>query len=195
MRVIIINRRKLGVTFIMIGLMIILLGLELTFDSKLKLAALVQNNISSLKSYSSLENKFTYKLPSSWDTEVKDMSGDEIIYHNDFYSDDRLIHGFVQAWNTKVNLKSFLDKSKEASLEQNIVKNYKITPITINKHSGYLVTYTIKTSKDTYYRCYEYFLSDTNKYFRFAFFVKEQNFKENMTSVFKIIVESFNYKE
>jgi len=195
MRVIIINRRKLGITFIMIGLMIILLGLELTFDSKLKLAALVQNNIASLKSYSGLENRFTYKLPSSWSTEMKDMSSNEIIYHNDFYSDDGLIRGFVQVWDTKMNLKSFLDKSKEISLKENAVKNYKISPIVINKHNGYLVTYTIKTSKDTYYRCYEYFLSNANKYLRFSFFVNEQNFKENMASVFKIIVESFNYKE
>lgn len=195
MKLIVINRRKLGVTFIMVGLMIILLGLELTFDSKLKLAALVQNNISSLKSYSGLENKFTYKLPFSWTTEIKDVSSNEIAYHNEFYSDDRLIHGFVQAWETKTDLKNFLDKSKEISLKGNVVKNYKISPITINKHNGYLVTYTIKTSKDTYYRCYEYFIEDTNKYFRFSFFVKEQNFKENMTSVFKIIVESLEYKE
>jgi len=195
MKVIIINRKKFGVTLIMVGLMIILLGLEMTFDSKLKLAALVQNNITSLKTYSALQNKFHYKLPSMWKTEEESFSGNEIIYHNNFYSDDKQIHGYVEVWNSSKDLKSFLDKSKEVSLESNKVKDYKITPIIINKHDGYLVTYTIMTGNDVFYRCNEYFLVDKGKYFRFSFFVREDKFKENMTSVFKIIVESFSYKE
>ncbi|MTK10824.1 MAG: hypothetical protein F8N39_01505, partial [Clostridiaceae bacterium] len=60
MKLIIINRKRLGVTVIIIGLMFVLLGLEKKFDAGLKFTALIQNNISSLQKYEALDKKLSY---------------------------------------------------------------------------------------------------------------------------------------
>lgn len=193
MRVIVLNRKRLGVTIIIIGLMLVLFGFEKNFDGRLKYVTLMQNNINSLKQYEALNNKFSYKLPSRWTTKEYKFGGGEIIYHNEFSSEDAIIHGMVEVWDSKEDLKVFLDKSKNISNEFSKNENYNITPININKHEGYLLTYS-QLSGGKRYQAYEYFLRNSNKFIRFSFFVREDNFKENMPTIFKTIVETFSYR-
>lgn len=195
MKVIIINRKRLGVTIIIIGLMLVLFSLEKNFDARLKFTALIQNNINSLVQYEALDKKFTYKLPAEWSTKEQKFPGNEIIYHNDFNTKDLKIHGFVEVWNLNTDLKAFLEESKKISSEQNLYKSYEIKPIKINNKDGYLVEYTIITSNNKGYKGYEYFIKNKNKFMRFSFFVSEGNFKESMPTIFKTIVQTFNYKE
>jgi hypothetical protein len=195
MKLIIINRKRLGVTTIIIGLMLILLGFEKYFDAGLKFTALMQNNINSLVQYKGLDNKLSYKLPEEWITKEQKFSGQEILYHNDFKTNDSKIYGFVEVWKLNQDLKNFLEQSKKTSSEQNLYKQYNISPIKINDKDGYLVYYTMITSSDIDYKGYEYFIKDNDKFFRFSFFMKESNFKENMPTVFRTIVQTLNYKE
>ncbi|WPC42010.1 hypothetical protein [Clostridium sp. JS66] len=195
MKVIIINRKRLGVTIIIIGLMLVLFSLEKNFDARLKFTALIQNNINSLVQYEALDKKFTYKLPAEWSTKEQKFPGNEIIYHNDFNTKDLKIHGFVEVWNLNTDLKAFLEESKKISSEQNLYKSYEIKPIKINNKDGYLVEYTIITSNNKDYKGYEYFIKNKDKFMRFSFFVSEDNFKESMPTIFKTIVQTFNYKE
>lgn len=195
MKLIIINRKRLGVTTIIIGLMLILLGFEKHFDARLKFTALMQNNINSLVQYEALDNKLSYKLPAEWSTKEQKFFGQEILYHNDFKTNDSKIYGFVEVWKLKQDLKSFLEESKKISSEQNLYKQYNISPIKINNKDGYLVCYTMITTSDVDYKAYEYFIKDDDKFFRFSFFLKESNFKENMPTVFRTIVQTLNYKE
>lgn len=195
MKLIIINRKRLGVTTIIIGLMLVLLGFEKHFDARLKFAALMQNNINSLVQYEALNNKLSYKLPAEWSTKEQNFSGQEILYHNDFKTNDSKIHGFVEAWSLKQDLKNFLEESKKISSEQNIYKQYNVSPIKVNNKDGYLVYYTMITSSDVAYKGYEYFIKNEDKFFRFSFFVRESNFKENMPTIFRAIVQTLNYKQ
>jgi hypothetical protein len=196
MKLIIVNRKRLGVMVIIIGLMMILVAFERNFDEKLKFATLIQNNISSLQKYEALDNKLSYKLPADWIVKEQKFHGNEILYHNNFNTKDSKIHGFIECWNIKKDLKAFLEESKKISNEQNILyTEYKLSPININNRDGYLVNYTILTSYNISYKGYEYFLRSDNKFFRFAFFVKQDNFKENMPTIFRTIVQTLNYKE
>ncbi|MBV7272712.1 hypothetical protein JMF89_01435 [Clostridiaceae bacterium UIB06] len=195
MKLIIINRKRLGVTIIMIGLMFILLGFEKNFDTGLKFTALIQNNISSLKKYQALDNNLSYKLPGEWRTNQKSFSGEDILYHNDFISKDSKINGFVEVWNLKKDLRTFLEESKKISSEQNLYKDYNIAPVIINNRDGYIVAYTIINEENEEFKGYEYFLRDKNKFFRFSFFIREENFKENMPTIFKTIVQTLEYKD
>lgn len=194
MRLIVINKKRLGVTIIIVGLMIVLLGFEARFEQKLKLAALVQSNISSLRLYSVLDNSFTYKLPSTWISTVRDLGSKEILYHSDFNSNDNKVHGIIEVWNFKQDLKSFLDSSREISSQQNVIRNYNLANIKINDRPGYLVTYEIKTGDNIFYKAYEYFLKEDGKFVRFSFFVKTSDFNESMPNIFKIITETYQYK-
>lgn len=195
MKLIILNRKRLGVTVIIIGLMMVLFGLESKFDGRLKYVALMQSNINSLKNYEIPEVKFSYKLPSNWKTKQQSFAGGEVIYHNEFTSEDATIHGFVQVWSIKEDLKSFLDKSQNQSQQYAEYINYNITPLVVKKHDGYMMTYIMKTSKEASYKGYEYFIKDKDKFIRFSFYVRDINFKETMPTIFKTIVDTFEHKE
>lgn len=194
MKVIILNRKRLGVTIIIIGLMLILFGVESKFDSVIKQTALMQNNIYSLKEYEALNKTLRYKLPSDWTTTMQDFGGNEIVYHNNFQSADGKVHGFVEVWNINEDLKSFLEKSKEVSEAQNIIKKYSMVPVNINGKSGYEVQYTMITRNNIPYNGYEYFINYNNKFVRFSFFIRKANLKENMATNFRTIVETLEYK-
>lgn len=195
MRLIILNRKRLGVTIIIVGLMLILFGFEKKFDGRLKYVALIQNNINSLKKYEVTELRFSYKLPDKWTTQKEDFGGGEIVYHNNFSSDDSVIYGFVQVWNMREELKSFLGKSKDLSDKYATYKDYKLTPITVKGYEGYQLTYTMSISDEGVYKGYEYFLKDKGKLYRFSFFVREVNYKETMATIFKTIVDTMEVSE
>jgi len=140
MKFIIINRRKLGVTAIILGLMVVLFGFGKNFDAKLKEASLIYNNINSLVKYEGLNNTFSYKLPKEW-TATEEKLGDEIIYHNRFTSQDKVIHGFMQVWKYEGDLLKFLELSKETNLktQPSKYKEYDISSINLNNNKVYLL--------------------------------------------------------
>ena len=190
LKVIFINRKKVGIIVIILGLMITLLGISKQFDDKLKTTILVENNINLLNDYKALNGKVSYKLPVGWTTKEKKFAGGEIIYHNDFQSSDAVIHGFVEVWKSKQDLKVFLDNSKNISEEQNIIKNYKIDNIIINGKKAYLVQYLINITENNWYKAYEYFIEDGKEFYRFSFFTRNVNFKETYGAIFESIVET-----
>lgn len=193
MKIIIINKRNLVVFVIIVGLMCTLLGLGKNFENKIKTTVFIQNNIKSLKTYEGLNKKLSYKLPSLWTTNQLNATGGEIIYHNDFLANDIKLHGFVEVWNLNENLKSFLKKSKDISDMQNINHNYTINTIKVNNKSGYLVSYDAEVSLDSTYKAYEYFIESNDQFVRFSFFIKQEDFKENMPTIYNAIVQTLNY--
>ncbi|MCY6484921.1 hypothetical protein OW763_11265 [Clostridium aestuarii] len=189
MNIVIINKRKLQVIFIVFVLMIVLFGIGQTLKDHLKSVSFVQNNVKALTEYEALDGVLKYKMPSEWVTKQQKFPGKEIIYHNDFQSEDLVINGFVQIWNFNRDLKEFLVNSKEVSQKQNKIKDYKMNNIKINNKDGYLVKYVI-TSNKVDYTSYEYFIKNNGQFIRFSFFVKSKNFKENMTAMFESIVKT-----
>ena len=191
LKVIFINRKKAGIIVIIMGLMITLVGISMQFDKQLKTTILVENNINLLNDYNALNGKVSYKLPEGWTTREKKFPGGEIIYHNDFQSSDAVIHGFVEAWTSKQDLKKFLEKSKEISEKQNVIKDYKIGDIVINGKKTYLVQYLINVTDDNWYKAYEYFIDDGKQFYRFSFFTRKANFEETFGAIYESIVETF----
>ncbi|MCB2291713.1 hypothetical protein LGK97_18535 [Clostridium sp. CS001] len=190
MKVIFIDRKKVGIIVIILGLMTTLLGISQQFDGKLKTTILVENNINLLDDYVALSGKVSYKLPVGWTTNEKKFPGNEIIYHNNFQSSDAVIHGFMEVWESKQDLKTFLDNSKNISKEQNTIKNYKIDSIVINGKKAYLVQYLINITDNIWYKSYEYFIDGGKEFYRFSFFTRNINFKEAYGAIFESIVET-----
>ncbi|MBU3159533.1 hypothetical protein KPL37_07155 [Clostridium frigoris] len=194
MKIIFVNRKKIGIIVIVFGLMITLLGISKQFDQKLKTTILVENNINLLDDYVAINGKINYKLPKGWTTNEKKFSGDEILYHNDFKSSDALIHGFVEVWKGRNDLKAFLDNSKSISEGQNKIKNYKINEIAINGKKTYVVQYLINVSDNNWYKSYEYFIDDKEEFYRFSFFTRNVDFKETYGAIFESIVETLKIR-
>lgn len=193
MKVVVADRKKIGIMLIISGLMILLLFIEVNFQQRLKLTSLIQNGMHSLKEYNAMNGKFTYKLPEEWSTEEKNFGGGEIIYHNGFKSKDAKIYGYVQVWQLNEELKSFLENSKIISEKQNTYKNYSIKPTSINGKTAYLVDYTVLNGNDVYYKGTEYFIKIKNGFIRFAFYIREDNYKEDLNMVFKTLVEGSKF--
>lgn len=193
MKFMVINKRKLGVTVIVFGLMLILLAVYRGFDFNLKKVILIENNIDLLKKYEVVKEELSYKLPDKWKTNIKDLNSNEIVYHNDFMSDNSIINGFVQVWNYNNNLKEFLQTSKKVAEKHNGVRGYGIKTIKVQEYNGYEVEYTLSNQKGESYRACEYFIKlDKKKFIRFSFFVREKNYQENITRLFQTIVETVN---
>lgn len=187
------NKRKLEVFLTLMVLMAILFGVGNIIKDHLKPVSLIQNNVRDLKEYSALDGKITYKLPVAWVTETKSFPGNQIIYHNEFTSDDLLTSGFVQVWREQENLKEFLNSSKEVAEKQNKVKNYKIADIKIKSKEGYAITYTMN-SNGIQYIAHEYFIKYNNGFIRFAFFNKYENFSEDKATLYQTILETVSFK-
>lgn len=193
MKLLIIDRKKLGIVIIMIGLMIVMLAAFDNLGEKLKSAVLLQNDIKALKNYEFKNENFSYQLPSNWQTKEQKFEGGEIIYHNDFKSDDSNIQGFVEVWNTKNDLKKFIEDSKAVALQNGKFKYFNVQPITFNGREGYLINYNMLTPGNKYYIAYEYFFRGKNRFYRISFFVNEKNYNEGMSALFKTIAETFTY--
>lgn len=194
MKIITINKKKLGVTIILIGLMVVLLGFEKCFESRLKFASLIQNNINSLSQYSEINNRIKYKLPSAWEVKRQETFGDEIVCHTDFKSKDNKVNGFFEVWKFKGDLKTFLENSKSISdRQENLYKKYYLKDITYGNKTGYLLKYTMTKAVGNSYMGEEYFIKNENEFYRFSFFMKEEDFRENMTTMFKTIVQTLKY--
>ncbi|MDF2504788.1 MULTISPECIES: PsbP-related protein [Clostridium] len=193
MKVFVVDRKKLGVIFVVMGLMVVLFSIGIRLDNRIRTTAFIQNNMGALKEYYVTDHKISYKLPSKWTTSEEKYSGGEILYHNNFKAQDNSIHGYVQVWNLKRDLKSFLDDSKVSPEVQNKSQDFKISDIKINNNEGYLVTY--KTTGDGKpYNAFEYFVKYNEKFIRFSFYVESDKLNNNMPSVFRAIVETLKYE-
>ncbi|NFH87002.1 hypothetical protein FC924_09980 [Clostridium botulinum] len=194
MKVLIINKKRFGVTMIIIGLMLILFGLEKNFDNRLKIAALIHNNVSSFKEYNILNGKISYKLPSNWEINEEIINGEDIIYSNSFIDKKNNMKGFIQLWNYKGDLKAFIKHSKEVSDKQQVdYTKYNVVPVDLNNMKGYLAHYSIlKENKE--YVAYEYFFKVEEGFIRVSFFVPEKYYQESIETVFNTILKNIVYK-
>ncbi|OPJ61289.1 hypothetical protein [Clostridium oryzae] len=192
MKIIILNRRLISYVSIILGVILIILSAQLTFNSKLKSTAFMQNGISQLTEYYTVGKKYQYKLPNNWNTNEESFDSSEIVYHNNFVSDDLKLHGFAEVWKLKTPLKKFLENSKSSSYKPGSVLNYKIKKTKIKNFETYLVTYNMKNQSGEIYKAWEYYIEENNEFFRICFFVPQEEYKANLPVVFESITNTFN---
>lgn len=193
MRIITINIRKYRVFFILMFLMGIILSTGLILKDNLKCLSFIQNDITNLKKFKILHNDITYKLPHNWNTEEKKFDGNQIVYHNNFKSEDLKTSGFVQVWSRQKDLKEFLDKSKDIANKQNKIRNYNIKNLNINDKKGYMISY-IMDIKGIEYMTNEYFIKYKDGFIRFSFFNKSDNLNKNTKSMYESIINTVHLK-
>lgn len=191
MKLLVLDGKKLGVVIVAMGLMIVLFGIGMNLDSRIRSTAFIQNNMGALTEYEISGYRIKYKLPSKWTAKEQKFIGNEIIYHNDYKSEDSVIRGFVEVWRLNGSLKEFLDKSRTASQTQNEVLNYNISDVKVNNKDGYLVTYKMQ-SGNKIYDAFEYFIKDNQIFIRFSFYIDSSKFNANISDVFKAIVQTLN---
>lgn len=148
------------------------------------------------KSYSALQGKFKFQLPDAWTTWNETFSGGEILYHLNFISPDKKIHGFIQIWKLDMPLKQFIENSKKAAVGPVDFKYFKTKEIMSGRKKGYLVDYVRSNGKGEYYRSYEAFIEGGEGFiYRASFFTKENDWKQYYIIIFNRIIQSFDIKD
>ncbi|GAA0177999.1 hypothetical protein SH2C18_11250 [Clostridium sediminicola] len=195
MRAIIIDGKKVGVITVAMVLMIALFFMG-NYLKPRKTFIIQSQHSKKYTTYEAIKGNISYELPSHWKSELKNFSGDEIIYHNDFKSENQVINGFVQVWRIAVDLKEFLTNSKKIAEKQNDIIGYNITPGKVKGRESHIVTYKIRVSDDIYYRAYENFIKYEDGFIRFSFYTKDDDSDKSLNEIteFEYIVNSLNIK-
>lgn len=147
------------------------------------------------KNYDVLEGNFKFSLPSTWNAWEQSFAGGEIIYHLNFMSPNKKIHGFIQAWKLNKPLAQFLEESEKAAVGPVDFKFYNKKEIMVNRNNGFLVQYERPNDKGNLYRAYEGFLQDDKgNIFRASFYTEAKDWRKYYTIIFNRIIQSFKIK-
>ena len=139
--------------------------------------------------FNSISGKFSFNYPSILTIEQKEFSGSDILYHIYYYNSLIKSHGFVQVWSLSTTVKEFLDKSLSTS--QVTFTHFESKPIIINNIKGFYWSYSSLGKDGKTYKSNEVFLDKDGKMYRISYFVPEEAWDKNESSVFWGIVNSF----
>jgi hypothetical protein len=162
---------------------------RLSTKSTMAFSSFKRPHTQSFSSYKSLQGKFSFNYPTSFNLNQQDFLGSDILYHINFNSKTSSGHGFVQVWNQPYPLKDFLDSSKNVS--QLNYKSFTSKPVTVNGLPGYYWDYSIFDKNGQIIKSSEVFLKKNDKMYRISYFIPENLWNENQANLFWNIVNSF----
>lgn len=143
------------------------------------------------EAYNVMDNTFHFELPESWYTHEVSFAGGEILYHINFMSPDKKIHGFVQVWKLSEPLKQFIEKSRKSAVGVVDFKYFNIKEIMSDNKKGYLLDYSRANPKGEYIKSYEAFIEGfSNRVYRLSFFVPEKEWKNYYKVLFDRIIHT-----
>lgn len=189
-----INNKRLGVTLVILGLVIILFGLQINFQGNIRELALKNNGLEDFKEYNVLNNKLIYKLPQVWSVQDGEYKVSDILYHSSFSSLDIGINGYIEVWNNEDAIETFVDRSKEYTVKEYKYDKYTSNKIQLNSNEAYEVSYNMY-SKDKSYNIYEYFVILNNNVIKISFSVDKSKDKQSNKLAFKSIVNTIKYEQ
>lgn len=190
-------KNKLKVTYVFLFILIIVLSAALFYVGRIPEAyTAFRENIEEsrvsrqlFEAYNVMDNTFHFELPDTWSTHEVSFTGGEILYHLNFTSRDRKIHGFVQVWELSEPLKQFVEKSKKSAAGVVDFKYFDIKEIMVDNKKGYLMDYSRANQKGEYNRAYEAFIEGfSNRVYRLSFFVPEKEWRDYYKILFDRII-------
>lgn len=147
------------------------------------------------EAYNVMDNSFHFELPDSWHTHEVSFMGGEILYHMNFVSQDKRIHGFIQVWELSVPLKQFIEESKKSAVGVVDFKYFDVKEIMADNKRGYLMEYSRANQQGEYNKAYEVFIGGpSNRAYRISFFVPEKEWRNYYKILFDRIIHSIRIK-
>ncbi|ACD53262.1 hypothetical protein FDB55_09630 [Clostridium botulinum] len=185
------NKKQILILSILLSLMVVLGITQSFFKETFTEVALVENGINEFKDYNFDEGRYIFSLPSEWSVSEKESQGQYISYKADFKDKDNKITGYLEVINTQIDLGNFAESDlKNLPLSY---KNEQIMPFKLEDTCGVLSQYKTKVRKGYTFEnsCY-YLSSDDGKIIKVLFNVKEDDYKENVKTVFNTIISKIN---
>ncbi|AOR22301.1 PsbP-related protein [Clostridium taeniosporum] len=185
------NKKQILILSILLSLMVVLGITQSFFKESFTEVALVENGINEFKDYGFNEEGYKFSLPSEWSISEKQNKGQYVSYKADFKDKNNKISGYLEVINTKSDLGNFAESDlKNLPLSY---KNEEIIPFKLENISGVLSQYKTKVKKGYTFEnnCY-YINSDDGKIIKVLFNIKEDDYKENVKTVFNTIISKIN---
>jgi len=197
-------KKDIKLTYVLSFILIIALSLVFFILGRLPGAIIVfkenievnRLNKQLFEGYNVMDDTFHFELPGSWDTYEASFAGGEILYHMNFISQDKRIHGFVQVWNISEPLEQFIQESKKSAVGVVDFKYFDIKEIMVDNKIGYIIDYSRANQKGEYNRAYEAFVQGfSNKVYRMSFYVSEKEWKDYYKAIFDRMIHSIRIKK
>lgn len=188
-----INKKRLGIIIIIIGLIMILLGFESLFHKNIKNAVFVENDMGRLQEQIILDGDVAYSMPNDWIREEKEPEKNHILYHSDFTWNDYRIKGYIEVWQNNIALDTFMTSTKSTALRNKEYKNYDSRKTKISSMDAYEVSY-IQNDNEESYDTYEYYINGEDYVIKLIFLTPENVSNKSYTSVFKALAEKIVMK-
>jgi hypothetical protein len=186
------NSRQTGLAIILVGLMITIIGFGQYFEGRLKVATLIQNNIGSFKTYDALQGKISYDLPQNWIASEGSTNRKNVIYFNEFVSDDANTHGFIQIANTKDNIKKLIDSDIE-EIKAMGIQEYTLESSKVRNNDTHVVKYNLAMNDNNTSKIYNYYIQNQEYIIKVNFVVKGEKHKENTQVFLENIISTFSF--
>ena len=185
------NKKQITVTFILAVLMVSLIFVQRFFDDRFSDIAMINQNMGKLEEYYLMNGKYSYQIPENWSVEEIVSSGTNIS-RVEFKDSTNNIIGNIQMID---NRKDDINTIAETDVNNMILERdqEEVENIKYGDKKGIKVKYKTKVNNGYTYINSSYYISmEENEKIKVAFIVKEDNYNDNMTSVFDIIVRSIN---
>ncbi len=187
------NNRKLGLAFILVGLMIVIVGFGKYFEESLKVATLTQNNILEFEEYEILNGEVKYELPSEWIATEKVNDDMNESYVNEFISEDASIYGSIELINESNGVEYVLEQCI-ADIRGMGINKFERDSVIINELEVEVVEYDLKFTNNSVKKAYEYYIPYEEDMVKITFMISDKKTRENTNVVFENIVKTFSFE-
>lgn len=187
------DKKHYIIVILLLSLSIILCGFKFIFEKKMVGIALINNNISQLKEYKVVADRYVYYLPQNWNVEEEKFPGNVILHHNSFRNDEMDINGYIQIISTKDGRDKLIDNDKN-NLKSKDINAYSMKNIKLNGKDAKKISYIEKLQNGKYYTKKVYYVTlEEGIVFKGVFNINSDKYNESLDSVYEMIMESGKY--
>ena len=185
------NRKQLGITLILLGLMAVMISGGEIFKDKLKEVALIEADMNIMKEVSNDQPKVTFSIPEDWTINTKPYTSNNLIYYSEYTSKESTLNGYIKVFASEENIGELIRSDKKLIKDSYRIEDYKTEVIKIDDKSVHLISYIFYNEKREGFVAKEYYLKDMGNIAKMCFYISKDSYKDNMLIAFQTILESF----
>jgi len=185
------NRKQLGITLILLGLMAVMISGGEIFKNKLKEVALMEADMNIMKDISNDQPKVSFSVPEGWDVSTKPYTSNNLRYYSEYTSRENTINGYVKVFISEVDVLEMIKRDKIVIKASYRLEDYKIETVKIGDSNANLVSYLFYNENKEGFVAKEYYLMDKENLVKMCFYTSKDSYKDNMLIAFQTILESF----
>ena len=185
------NRKQIGITLILLGLMAVMISGGEIFKDKLREVALMEADMNIMKEVSNDQPKVTFDIPEDWTISTKPYTSNNLIYYSEYTSRESTLNGYIKVFTSEEDISEMIKNDKRMVKASYRLEDYKTENIKARDKSAHLVSYIFYNEKKEAFYAKEYYVKDRKNTIKMCFHITQDSYKDNMLIAFQTILESF----